>query len=96
MNQKKIAGIGNIYSDEILFQSKLHPEISAKNLEEKEIGVLYKTMNRVLKQAIDDQADPEKFPRSWLIPYRKEGVSCPRCEGKIVRIKVSGRSTTNI
>jgi hypothetical protein len=53
------------------------------------MGVLYKTMNRVLKKAIDDRADPEKFPRSWLIPHRKEGVSYPRCKGKIVRIKGS-------
>ena len=93
MDQKKISGIGNVYSDEILFQSRLHPQTTAKNLEEREIDVLYKTMIRVLKQAVDDQADRKKFPQSWLIAHRKEGASCPRCKGKVVMIKVSGRST---
>jgi formamidopyrimidine-DNA glycosylase len=92
MNQSALAGIGNVYSDEILFQAELHPDTLVAALGRKERSKLWKTTTRVLKKAIDYQVDVSKFPRTYLLPNREDGASCPRCKGKIKRVKISGRS----
>ncbi len=93
MDQKSIAGIGNIYSDEILYQEGIHPEIRAGELEDAAVDSLYQTMHRVLKKAIQNDAKPDRMPQSFLLPNRNEGARCPRCSGKIRRITVNGRGT---
>jgi len=90
MNQELMAGIGNIYSDEILFQARLHPKTNTKELGVRQIDKLYQTTREVLQAAIDSGADPEKMPDNFLIPQRKK--SCPVCGGDIKKITVSGRS----
>lgn len=92
MNQETIAGIGNIYSDEILFQAGIHPRIKASSLTPAEITILYEKMNQVLKTAIDRKVDPEKLPEGYLLPHRTPGTPCPRCGSEIERVKVSSRS----
>jgi formamidopyrimidine-DNA glycosylase len=92
MNQGLIAGIGNIYSDEVLFHSRLAPLRKGGALSAREAGQLYRWMRRVLNKAVEHQADPTRMPSSWLLPHRDEGGSCPRCGGKIQRTKVGGRS----
>ncbi len=91
MDQSVIAGIGNIYSDEILFQAGFHPRYNVNNLSNPEIKTIYKTINNVLTTAIDKQADPDKFPDSFLLPHRQKGADCPTCKGMIEKIKISGR-----
>jgi formamidopyrimidine-DNA glycosylase len=93
MNQNAISGIGNVYSDEILFQSNIHPETDLRSLSEKQLKKLYNAMQRVLNKAIDYKVDISRFPDTYLLPNRDEGVSCPRCDGKIKKLNVSGRST---
>jgi len=94
LNQSVIAGIGNIYADEILFQSGVHPGTLADRLYDKSIERLFQNTLKVLKTAIDKKIDIDKFPRSWLIRKRKENADCPgKCRGKIKRIKINGRST---
>ncbi len=92
MNQKWIAGIGNIYADEILFQSAVHPKEQTNHLSEHKIRNLFQNMKEVLKETIDSQADPERFPRFYLIPQRKKNGRCPHSHGKLKKIKVNGRS----
>lgn len=91
MNQKKIAGIGNIYSDEILFFAGLHPKRNISDLDKGDKQTLAGKTRHVLETAIDKKAGEEGWPESWLLPRRKEGKSCPRCGGKIRRIKIAGR-----
>lgn len=91
MDQSLLSGIGNIYSDEILFQARLHPKMDLSEIEEKKRKELYKKMNEVLKKAIEVQADPSQLPKNYLIPVRNEGESCPNCKGEIKKIKISGR-----
>ena len=93
MNQKNIAGLGNMYVDELLFQTSLHPESDISRLDKKTIHQLYKNMNRILHKAIDKDAEIDKLPASYLISHRKKGAACPRCKGKIEVKKLSGRST---
>lgn len=93
MNQQKMAGIGNVYSDEILFQAKIHPETPVRDLNREDKVHLFQTMQKVLKVAINENADPELFPEVYLTGHRDEGEPCPRCGENIKRKKVIGRSS---
>jgi formamidopyrimidine-DNA glycosylase len=92
MNQNIIAGIGNIYSDEILFQAGIRPGHPVKDLGEVAIRKLYKTMRSALQTAIRARANPERMPAGFLLPHRKQDGHCPRCRTHLVHIKVAGRS----
>lgn len=93
MNQRIIAGIGNVYSDEILFQARYHPKTAVKDLNTTALDALFDAMREVLQTAIDCRADPDRFPDSYLLPHRGEGGPCPVCGGEIEKVKVSGRGT---
>ncbi len=92
MNQNIIAGIGNVYSDEILFQAGIHPKKSTGELDKKELGRLFRMARKVLEKAIEAQANPKRLPRSYIIPRRSEGAKCPKCGGAVKKLKFSGRT----
>jgi formamidopyrimidine-DNA glycosylase len=92
MNQSVLSGIGNIYSDEILFQAAIHPERNVDTLDEKTIHRLFTTIQEVLETAIDAGADIEKLPKSFIIPHRKKGGICPHCGEPLVSTPVNGRT----
>jgi formamidopyrimidine-DNA glycosylase len=93
MNQNIMAGIGNVYSDEILFQAGIHPKTPVDRLNEDELKEIYKEMYKVLETAIDYQAIPDDFPVSFITKLRgEEEAKCPKCGGEIKRIDVSGRT----
>ncbi len=95
MNQEKIAGLGNIYSDEILFQVRLHPRTKPPDIGSSGVIVkeLYTNIRKVLKTAINAGAVPEKFPDHFLIPNREKGRQCPRCGESVESIKCAGRTS---
>ncbi len=93
MDQRVIAGLGNIYTDEVLFQAQLHPEMPIGELSKDQFKTLHRVMGRVLEEAIDRKADPGQFPDSWLIHARKSGADCPKGSGRIEKITVNGRGT---
>jgi formamidopyrimidine-DNA glycosylase len=92
MNQQIIAGIGNVYSDEILFQARLHPRVGVDELDEETLRQLFNTMREVLQTAIERRAIPDQFPSPYLTRHRNEGERCPKCGGEIERLQVSGRT----
>ena len=92
MNQNIIAGIGNIYSDEILFQAGMLPKKQISDLEDYQQMALFQSMKEVLHKAIEHNADPENMPTSFIIPRRKEGDKCPACGGSVKKDQVSGRN----
>jgi formamidopyrimidine-DNA glycosylase len=92
MNQQVFAGIGNIYSDEILFQVRLHPKTSVGRLDRDAFHCLHTQTRRVLRTAIERGEDPGSLPQSFLLPYRKEGADCPRGNGKVQKMKAAGRT----
>jgi len=102
MDQSFISGIGNIYADEILWFSKIHPLSRAENLKQKDLKTLYKAIRFILKKAIrlkgasvDDYRDVEGKRGSYdkvRYVYQRENESCYRCGGKIKRLKIAGRS----
>ncbi|MFA5052869.1 MAG: bifunctional DNA-formamidopyrimidine glycosylase/DNA-(apurinic or apyrimidinic site) lyase [Parcubacteria group bacterium] len=102
MDQTKIAGIGNIYSDDILFKAKIHPLRPAASLTEKEIAKLYDAMKDILALAvklggtsISDFRTLEGKEGGYAekrLVYRRDGKPCPRCGTSIKRIKIGSRS----
>lgn len=92
-DQHSIAGIGNVYSDEILYQVKVHPKSKAEKLTGNEKKDLFEQIEKVLELAIEKGGKRSEFPSNFLINHRKEGADCPNCKGKVKQIKVSGRST---
>ena len=96
MDQRLLAGIGNVYSDEILFQARLHPKTPVEKLDRQQVSKLYGAMKRVLKMAITKGAGSDtlldRLPRNYLLPYRKNGAKCPRCGGTVRSLKAAGRT----
>lgn len=91
MNQEIMAGIGNVTSDEILFQTRLHPKKKVSQLDKKSLRRLFRNMKKVLLTCIECRATPEQYPKSYLTPQRKAGGTCPKCGGKLGQLKLSGR-----
>lgn len=96
MNQELLAGIGNFYSDEILFQARLNPKTELSDLDEKQRGKLYRILRKVLDTAIETGAGSEEFadrlPKGYLLPQRRKSGTCPRCHGAIRTMKAAGRT----
>ena len=103
MEQSFIAGIGNIYADEILFRAKVNPQTPTNELKKNKIKAIHKAMQAILKIAIKEggtsfsdfrnpNGEKGNFGNFTKV-YRKTGQACPRCQTKIERIKIGGRST---
>ena len=92
IEQTKLAGVGNLWSDEILYRVGVDPERKGTDLSDSQLGDAYDAMHNILHAVVDTQADYTKLPDDWLIHTRDEGAECPRCGGEIVRTKVGGRS----
>jgi formamidopyrimidine-DNA glycosylase len=105
LNQSFLAGLGNIYTDEVLFVAGLHPLRKANSLSRTEIERLYRAIRQVLQQAIGSRGttlpderylDAEGWPGSYgerLRVYRRAEEPCPCCGTPIQRIVVGGRGT---
>lgn len=103
MDQGLITGIGNIYSDEILWKAKISPLREASKITEKEIKEIIKATREILKKSIEVGGDSfsdyrniegnkgnfEKFKKI----YHREGEECFRCKKKVKRVKIGGRSS---
>ncbi len=92
MNQEVMSGIGNVYSDELLFQTQIHPRTEVSSLNEEMLQNLYQTMKKTLQTAIDHQAEPDQFPEDYLTYHRHGDNLCPRCGDTLEKIKVAGRT----
>jgi formamidopyrimidine-DNA glycosylase len=102
MNQTFIAGIGNIYSDEILFYAGVQPTRKVQTLKPEEIKKIYQGIKKILPAAISrrgtsadkyiDTAGQEGEYLPLLKVYQREGQPCVRCGTKIKRLKLGGRS----
>lgn len=92
MNQSRIAGIGNEYSDEILFQSGIYPGRKADELSGDQKQKLFQKMRTVLNEAARSRIDNKDLPDGFLIKMRKKGIPCPRCGTSVSTGKFGGRT----
>jgi formamidopyrimidine-DNA glycosylase len=103
LDQRAIAGIGNIYADEALFAARIHPLRLAAGLSEAEAKRLHRAVRRVLNDALGnrgssfrdyvDAAGREGTHQLRVKVFRRTGQPCYVCRTEIARIKVGGRST---
>jgi formamidopyrimidine-DNA glycosylase len=92
LDQKVVSGIGNIYADEILFQSRIHPTTQMTSLGDHDLKTLYEQTQVVCEKAIDAGVHVDRMPDSFLLRHRQEGTECPRCGTPIDTLKVSSRT----
>jgi len=104
MDQSRVAGIGNMYADEILFAAGLRPDRPAASLSAPETAALYRAMVSVLREAVRlrgsslaDEQYRDLFGRIGRYQdrhraYGREGQECHRCGGTITRVRSGGRS----
>lgn len=94
MDQERVAGLGNIYTDEVLFHAGLHPETPVQDLSDNRLEMLHATVLEVVNGAIEARADVERMPDTWLLPHREPDTDCPRDDGGVIRkTEVNGRPT---
>ena len=99
VNAKFVAGIGNAYSDEILFNAGIHPFTKISTLDEERRGRLYQSMRDTLNWAAGIAADQigmriDSKPRDFLNVHRKGGQPCPRCDNTISEVSPNRRITS--
>lgn len=107
LDQRFIAGIGNIYADEALWAAKIHPARSTHSLNKQEISALYKAIISVLKTGIENTGTTlgsskanyysvsgrRGSNRDKLKVFRCDGLPCPRCKTTIQKIVLAQRGT---
>lgn len=104
LNQRHVAGLGNIYTDEVLWMSGINPEQPADTLTAAQVQLLHDNIIRELAQAIKYKGTTvHTFTNAFgdaggfqdrLNAYGHGGDKCPRCGTKMVKIKVAQRGTT--
>jgi formamidopyrimidine-DNA glycosylase len=103
LDQTVVAGLGNIYADESLFESRLHPGRLAQALDNREAERLRRAMVTVLHRAIDKRGSSIRnyvggsgmkggYQNEFRV-YGRTGKPCPRCRTRIERLRLAGRST---
>ncbi|HSE39895.1 MAG TPA: DNA-formamidopyrimidine glycosylase family protein [Acidobacteriota bacterium] len=93
MNQSVLAGIGNIWADEILFQSGIHPKTRIDELNPIQIRTMFDVMLNVLNTAIRKQQNESELPRKYLTRSRNNKGACPICKTVFNREQIGGRTT---
>ncbi len=103
LDQESLAGLGNIYVDEALWEARLHPLRQSDSLDDEEVKRLYEAIRKVLGRSIQNRGTTFRDYRDSnnqsgsnqlsLNVYGREGKPCPRCGHEIARIKVAQRSS---
>lgn len=103
LDQTIIAGLGNIYVDEVLFLANIHPETRANTLNDKQIETISKHAYEVLEKAVaqggttirsyvDGQGEMGMFQQQLYV-YGQETKGCQHCGTEVEKLKVAGRGT---
>ena len=93
LNQQLIAGVGNLYADEILFRARMHPGTDAARLSDKDLARLFHATRYVLEKAIALKTDFNRLPKSWLLTHRGKAGRCPRCGRALKSETIGGRTS---
>lgn len=103
LDQTNVAGIGNIYVDEILFASKIHPESKCNKLTDDNFKTIASNSRKIIKKAIDNKGttistymykkESKGEFQKFLKVHTKKDSDCVNCKTKITKMKVNGRGT---
>lgn len=107
LDQKYIAGLGNIYVDEALWEAKIHPQRLSNSLSDTEVQALYIAIPKVLEKGIENLGTSLGAQRAnyfsvsgrrggnqyKLNVFRRDGEACPRCGQTLIKLRVAQRGT---
>ncbi|NOZ03997.1 MAG: DNA-formamidopyrimidine glycosylase [FCB group bacterium] len=103
LDQGFIAGLGNIYVDEILWQARIHPLTSSKNISRQKVNLLHPAIKSILRESIELRGttiinfsfgeNQRGIFLSKLKVFNRQGLPCPRCGTTIIKIRVAQRGT---
>lgn len=103
LDQTVIAGVGNIYADESLWGSRIHPQTLVRDLPQVAVQALHQALISILQLSIEKggstsktYVDAEGRQGSYLSfarVFRRQGQPCPRCGTTIIKLRVAGRGT---
>jgi formamidopyrimidine-DNA glycosylase len=107
LDQRFLAGLGNIYVDEALWQARLHPRCRSSDLDARQIAALHRAIRQVLRRGIQNRGTTLARDKTGFQPpsgqwgnnrhdlrvFRRQGEPCPRCGSAIERHQVAQRST---
>lgn len=101
INQEVLAGIGNAYSDEMLWHAEIRPDKKINELDEQQLTRLYHSLQFILKKGIQEggymdnplyKGDTQTGGYRFYV-YDKEGEACSRCNNPIIKEEISSRKT---
>jgi formamidopyrimidine-DNA glycosylase len=103
LDQRVVAGVGNIYADEALFEARLAPPLLGKDLSSKQADRLRRAVATVLRRGIDKRGSSIRdyvggsglmgqYQHEFRV-YGRTGAPCSRCRALIARVRLAGRST---
>jgi formamidopyrimidine-DNA glycosylase len=103
LDQTVVAGIGNIYADESLWASKIHPARAVKTLSTSKLNTLFKELQSILATSIKQGGSSDRNYvnvrgqkgsfLNFANVFRRQGMDCPRCQTVIIKLRVAGRGT---
>lgn len=93
LDQRVVAGIGNLYADELLFQLRVHPRTPVAALSPSRIEAMGERGREVLRASIEAGTDFSLLPDGYLLRDRSGGAPCPRCSAPLTTLKVGGRTS---
>jgi formamidopyrimidine-DNA glycosylase len=102
LNQKRMAGIGNVYGQDPLFKAGIHPLRSIGSLSEEEIETLWRALRETLQESIDHggshweqnlHGEHGRWDSSFFMVAYREGQPCPTCGMAVEKIKTGSTST---
>lgn len=92
LNQHYLAGVGNLYADEICYQTQIHPASRVENLPEDLRRLTFQKMQEILAFAVNKDAYYKAYPENWFWRWRAEHTAAP--DGSVpTRLTVAGRTT---
>jgi formamidopyrimidine-DNA glycosylase len=103
LDQRRVAGLGNIYVDEALHRARIHPLRAAGSLSEADVARLHEAIRFVLEKGIQLQGSSARnyvggmgqrgtMQEQWQV-YERDGLACYSCGGEVLKTRVAGRGT---
>jgi formamidopyrimidine-DNA glycosylase len=93
MDQRRIAGVGNLYADEICYQARIHPASPAGALSRDQLKRIHHFMQDILRKACEKDAYYQVYPEDWFWKWRNDKASLPEGKGVVRKMKLGGRTT---
>ena len=94
LNQKVLAGMGNLYADQVCYQTRIHPASRIDKLSKPKRKLIYRTMQDILKDATERLPYYKGYPENWFWQtWRTDGTPGPEGKGVVVHEPIAGRTT---